>query len=62
MGNGTLKFIIDDDDKNKGESYTNIPLDKPLIPVVILYDSNDKVKIIEYENLIFKKRKKFNKE
>ena len=47
MSNGTLKFIIDDYDENKGESYTNIPLDKPLIPVVILYDSNDKVKIIE---------------
>ena len=45
MSNGTLKFIIDDEDE--GESYTNIPLDKPLVPVVILYDSNDKVKIIE---------------
>ena len=45
MNNGTLKFIIDDEDK--GESYTNIPLDKPLIPAVILYDSNDKVEITE---------------
>ena len=46
MNKGTLKFIIDDEDK--GESYMNIPLDKPLIPVVILYDSNDKVRIREY--------------
>ena len=46
MKKGTLKFIIDDEDK--GESYMNIPLDKPLIPVVILYDSNDKVRIREY--------------
>ena len=45
MNNGTLKFIINNSDK--GESYTNIPLDKPLVPMVILYDSNDKVKIIE---------------
>jgi len=49
MSKGTLKFIIDneDDDDNEGETYTNIPLDKSLIPAVILYDSNDKVKIIE---------------
>jgi hypothetical protein len=45
MNNGTLKFIINNSDK--GESYTNIPLDKPLVPMVILYDSNGKVKIIE---------------
>ena len=45
---GTLKFIIDDDE-DKGDSYSNIPLDKPLIPVVILYDSNDKVKITDNE-------------
>ena len=39
----TLKFIIDNQDK--GESYTNIPNDKPLTPVVFLYNKNDKVEI-----------------
>ena len=49
MNKGTLKFITDDDEdeEDKGESYTNIPLDKPIIPVVILYDTNDKVEITE---------------
>ena len=45
MKKGTLKFIFDGEDK--GESYTNIPLDKPIFPVVILYDTNDEVKISE---------------
>ena len=45
MNKGNLKFIINGEDK--GESYTNIPLDKSIIPVVILYDTNDKVEIIE---------------
>ena len=34
MTKGTLKFIIDGEDK--GESYINIPMDKPLSPYVIL--------------------------
>ena len=44
MNNGKLKFIIDNEDK--GESFTNIPLDKPLVPVVFLYDKDDSVEII----------------
>ena len=41
----TLKFIINGEDK--GESYTDIPIDKPLFPGVILYHQNDSVEIIE---------------
>ena len=44
MKKGTLKFIIDKEDK--GDSYTNIPLDKPLFPSVLLYHLNDSVEII----------------
>ena len=45
MKKRTLKFIIDNEDK--GESYTDIPLDKPIIPSVLLYDEKDSVEIIE---------------
>ena len=45
MNKGTLKFIIDNEDK--GESYIDIPLNKPIVPVVMLYDTNDKVEIME---------------
>ena len=48
MEKGTLKFIIDNDDK--GESFSNIPLDKPLVPVVFLYDKNDCVEVIMLKN------------
>ena len=41
----SLKFIINNEDK--GDSYTNIPLDKPLSPAVILADKNDSVQICE---------------
>ena len=41
----TLKFIIDNEDK--GESYINIPLEKPIYPAIFLYDLNDSVEIIE---------------
>ena len=44
MNKGTLKFIINNEDK--GDSYTNIPLDKPLAPVVFLHEINDSVEII----------------
>ena len=47
MKKRTLKFIIDNEDK--GESYTNIPLDKPIAPSVLLYDKNDLVEIIKFE-------------
>ena len=40
-----LKFIIDNEDK--GESYSNIPIDKPIYPVVLLYDKDDSVEIVK---------------
>ena len=40
----TLKFIIDNEDK--GDSYTNIPIDKPIFPAVLLPDTNDSVEIL----------------
>ena len=46
MNNGNLKFIIDNEDK--GISYTNIPLNKPIVPVVFLNNSGDSVEIINY--------------
>jgi hypothetical protein len=46
MNKGTLKFIIDNEDH--GESYSDIPLDKPLAPAVFLYYQNDSVEINEF--------------
>jgi len=43
MDKGTMKFIIDNVDK--GISFTDIPLDKPLVPVVFLYDKGDSVEV-----------------
>ena len=45
MNNGTLKFIIDNEDS--GDSYSDIPLDKPLTPAVFLYYKNDSIEINE---------------
>ena len=45
MNKRTLKFIINNEDK--GESYTDIPIDKPLVPAVCLYDINDCIEILE---------------
>ena len=45
MNKRTLKFIIDNVDK--GESYTDIPIDKPIAPVIFLYYSNDSVEFID---------------
>ena len=45
MNKRTLKFIIDNEDK--GESFTNIPLDKPIIPAVLLYNKDDSVEIVK---------------
>ena len=42
---GALKFIIDNEDK--GYSYNDIPLDKPIVPAVILYNKDDMVEIIK---------------
>ena len=44
MKKKTLKFIIDNEDK--GESYTDIPLDKPITPSILLYNTNDSVEIL----------------
>ena len=43
----SLKFIINNEDK--GDSYTNIPIDKPLFPVVFLEYQNDSVEVSECE-------------
>ena len=45
MSKRTLKFIINNEDK--GESYSDIPIEKPIVPNVILYDVNDSVEISE---------------
>ena len=45
MNKRTLKFIVNNEDK--GDCYTNIPIDKPIIPVVLLHDCNDSVEISE---------------
>ena len=45
MNKGSLKFIIDNEDK--GESYTNIPLNNTLAPSILLYNINDSVEIME---------------
>ena len=41
----TLKLIINNEDK--GNSYENIPTDKPLVPAVLLKQNNDSVEIKE---------------
>jgi len=46
MKKRALKFIINNEDK--GDSYTNIPIDKSLFPAVLLYNQNDSVEITEY--------------
>jgi len=43
-----IKFIINNEDK--GESYANIPINKPLFPAVFLYNINDSVEIVELDN------------
>ena len=45
MKKRTLKFIINREDK--GELFTNIPLDKPIFPSILLKDIYDSVEIIE---------------
>ena len=47
MKKRTLKFITNNEDK--GDSYTNIPIDKPLFPAICLYNKDDSVEIIEIE-------------
>ena len=45
MKKRTLKFIINNEDK--GDSYSNIPIDKPIYPAVFLLDINDSIEITE---------------
>ena len=45
MNKRTLKFLINNEDK--GESYSNIPIEKPLFPAVLLMYQNDSVEILE---------------
>lgn len=45
MKKGTIKFECDYEDK--GDSFTDIPLDKPIFPSILLKDINDSVEIIE---------------
>ena len=45
MKKRTLKFLINNDDE--GDSYTDIPIDKPLFPAVLLYHKDDSVEITE---------------
>ena len=45
MNKRTIKFLIDNEDK--GDSYTDIPIDKPLCPAILLHNKDDSVQIIE---------------
>ena len=45
MNKRTLKFIIDNEDR--GESFSNIPIEKPICPAVLLYNKDDSVKIVK---------------
>ena len=45
MKKRSLKFIIDGEDK--GDSYIDIPLDKPIFPSVLLFAKDDSVEIID---------------
>ena len=45
MKKGSLKFIMDGEDK--GNSFTDIPLNKPLLPSVLLCHKDDSVEITD---------------
>ena len=45
MKKRTIKFIVNNEDK--GDQYTDIPIDKPLFPAVLLYSKNSSVEICE---------------
>ena len=45
MKKRSLKFIIEGEDK--GDSYINIPLEKPIFPSVLLGNKDDSVEIID---------------
>ena len=40
----TLNFIVNNEEKK--QSYSDIPLDKPLVPAVFLYNTNDSIEMI----------------
>ena len=44
MIKGTLKFIVDGDEN--ADYYSDIPLDKPLVPIITLYNINDSLQIL----------------
>ena len=44
MNKGNLDFILDN---NRIEGYTDIPIDKPLYPAILIYDKNDRIEINE---------------
>ena len=50
MIKGSLKFIINNQDK--GNSYTNIPLDKPIAPAVLMKNTNDSLEICQCDDII----------
>ena len=43
MKKRTLKFLINNEDK--GDSYINISIDKPLFPAILLCSKNDSIEI-----------------
>ena len=45
MKKRTLKFLVHNEDK--GEQYSDIPIDKPLFPAVLLYNKNASIEIME---------------
>ena len=45
MKKRTLKFLVHNEDK--GDQYTDIPIDKPLFPAVLLYNKKASVEILE---------------
>ena len=45
MNKKTLNFIINEKDKDKEDSFKNIPIDKPLFPAIFLWDKNDSIEI-----------------
>ena len=47
MNKRSLKFIIDNEDN--GDSFIDIPIDRPLLPAIFLYNKNDSVQIISFE-------------
>ena len=49
MKKRSLKFIIDNENNDNGE-FTNIPIDKYLVPVVFLYHTNDSIELINVDD------------